>query len=365
MAVRARAGEDVVVPRILMFQCRKLVTRKLVVAMFATICVGALMIMALDNIAASSFLREELNTAPLAAAASTCKTRTKAVKWPATRSALGVLSNKEECAVPRGCQVVQTTTVPSFKMVVRSTSDDIVSGNIRFYGEYEPDLVAAMAQNLKLGSQFVDVGGNIGFFSTYAAVLGANVTTFEPIPANVELIKANACINGLQGRMTLYNMALGIARQNCTVVWAGNNVGDGSLVCGGDQKKDVVTEGCRATGCHKQPIVTDRLSCYLPVGVDMLKMDIEGFEYTAVRGAMQHFLQFSPPRLVVAECANTMSERRGQPTFFWRTFRKIFGCTITSMSRDVHPWYEALPAVISDWLVLKRCNGNNIMMTCA
>lgn len=46
---------------------------------------------------------------------------------------------------------------------------------------WEPSLVNAMKARLGPGKHFVDIGANEGYFSLYAAALGATITAFEPV----------------------------------------------------------------------------------------------------------------------------------------------------------------------------------------
>jgi len=48
------------------------------------------------------------------------------------------------------------------------------------------------------GEQWLDLGGNIGAFAVLASSKGAKVTTFEPDPTNVKLIKENLALNTLE-----------------------------------------------------------------------------------------------------------------------------------------------------------------------
>lgn len=51
------------------------------------------------------------------------------------------------------------------------------------------------------GENWIDLGGNIGAFTVLAASRGAQVTTYEPDPFNVMMIKKNLELNGLQAEV--------------------------------------------------------------------------------------------------------------------------------------------------------------------
>lgn len=55
---------------------------------------------------------------------------------------------------------------------------------------------------IRPGDVVVDIGGNHGFYTCYAARQGAKVLVFEPVPAVFEYLEKNVRENGLAGRVT-------------------------------------------------------------------------------------------------------------------------------------------------------------------
>jgi FkbM family methyltransferase len=65
-------------------------------------------------------------------------------------------------------------------------------------GTYERALQDLIAHELNPGDVFYDVGANVGFFSLLASVLvgpAGRVVAFEPLPRNIELLRANLDLN--------------------------------------------------------------------------------------------------------------------------------------------------------------------------
>jgi FkbM family methyltransferase len=58
------------------------------------------------------------------------------------------------------------------------------------------------------GERWVDLGGNIGAFSVWAASLGATVDCYEPDPDSCEMIDHNIRLNGLEDMVTLHHKAV-------------------------------------------------------------------------------------------------------------------------------------------------------------
>lgn len=78
-------------------------------------------------------------------------------------------------------------------------------------GANELPVQEALALHLKAGAVFYDVGANIGFLSLIGARLvgpAGRVYAFEPVPANAELVRRNAVLNGFS-QVEVVEKALG------------------------------------------------------------------------------------------------------------------------------------------------------------
>lgn len=82
-------------------------------------------------------------------------------------------------------------------------------------GWLEVSVQEAMRRLLGPGDVFYDVGANIGFFTLVGARLvgpGGHAVAFEPVPANVEAIRANAALNSI-GNVQILEKAAGAGRR--------------------------------------------------------------------------------------------------------------------------------------------------------
>jgi len=81
-----------------------------------------------------------------------------------------------------------------------------------FHAEpYEPGLSRAIADRLKPGDVFIDVGANVGYFSLLAARLvapGGHVVAFEPDPQTVAAMRRAVEANHLTGGIDIVNAAV-------------------------------------------------------------------------------------------------------------------------------------------------------------
>ena len=67
-------------------------------------------------------------------------------------------------------------------------------------GEYERPVQEAITSQVRTGDVFYDIGANLGFFSVLVGRLVGNtgaVYAFEPVPANVSVLRRNARLNAL------------------------------------------------------------------------------------------------------------------------------------------------------------------------
>lgn len=76
--------------------------------------------------------------------------------------------------------------------------DDRIAQHVLKKGSFEPDSLAAWVAMCAPGSEVLDIGAYSGLFSIAAAKRGARPIAIEPMPTNVERIKANAGMNGVK-----------------------------------------------------------------------------------------------------------------------------------------------------------------------
>lgn len=87
-------------------------------------------------------------------------------------------------------------------------------------GRHEPGVQNCIAERLRPGGCFIDVGADIGFFSLLAAKLagpGGRVIAIEPVPANADLIKANATLNRFDN-VTIVTAAAGAVNRTGAMI---------------------------------------------------------------------------------------------------------------------------------------------------
>jgi FkbM family methyltransferase len=145
-------------------------------------------------------------------------------------------------------------------------------------GGWEPLETQVIAAALKPGDTFVDVGANIGFFSLLAERLvgpKGRVHAVEAMPSTADLLDHNIALNGA-GAIIVHRCAAGERGGTVNMVMHdAGNIGSNHVVLDGD-----------AGDSGNAPIALRRLDDLLAGEViRLIKLDIEGAEAMALRGA--------------------------------------------------------------------------------
>lgn len=163
--------------------------------------------------------------------------------------------------------------------------DSTAASNVFYFTErYDPDEMDFMCAYLREGEGFVDVGANIGTYCLLAStVVGprGRIVAFEPDRLNARRLQENVAENGL-GNVDLIEAAVAESegRALFTAGWDVSN----QIVTGANVEQDAVE------------VRTVSLDDALGDGAfAMGKIDVEGFETAAFRGARHRLAAADPP----------------------------------------------------------------------
>jgi FkbM family methyltransferase len=195
------------------------------------------------------------------------------------------------------------------------------TGQHYLHGEVEPAVQKILAERLKPGMVFYDLGANIGFFSLLAArLVGASgqVFSFEPDPEIAGRLRRNITKNGFI---------------NATVVEAGiwSMTGAVNFVAADLSSPDrgvgkfAAGEGA-AVGTPTRCVALDDFVRGAPTP-DVIKCDVEGAEIEVFRGA-ENLLQARHP-LILCEMHSDASDK------FLREYFGRFGYSLEFVD-DLH-----------------------------
>lgn len=195
-------------------------------------------------------------------------------------------------------------------------NDIIIGASLERYGEYAQTEIDFLRQFMDHRSTVYDVGANIGVHTSAFAERGADVWAFEPNPLNFDLLKRNC---ERYSRVHLVNAAVGDGTVDIEIeTYDPVNPGNfGNMRIGADPHVTV------------KQIRLDDIDAPDP---DVLKIDVEGYEYPVLLGAEQRIRRHRP--LVYYEAQET------------RDFGKIF-TFLLDLDYDLY------------WTCVRNYNHNN------
>jgi FkbM family methyltransferase len=161
----------------------------------------------------------------------------------------------------------------------------IIERDLIVKGVFSPHLYDVFTTRIQRGNTVVDVGANIGYFTLlFSKIVGENgkVYSFEPVSQIYAKLQNNIEINRA-GNIVAENCALGEEQSVTTINYQESSLGQSSFV---NKIQHGVSE--------KVHVVT--LDSYLGKfdTLDFIKIDIEGFEFQALRGMQKTLSKFMP-----------------------------------------------------------------------
>ncbi len=175
--------------------------------------------------------------------------------------------------------------VPFYGMRLRCHPDSQSASNVIYFTpRYNPDEMDFITAYLRPGDGFLDVGANIGTYALLArSRVGPDgwVDGFEPHPVAARRFRENVARNDL-ANVTVHEAAVG------------ETAGRVAFVAGDDVSNRVASSF--DTGRRTIDVEVVSLDDVLgDRGYAMGKLDVEGFETAALRGAIRHLAAANPP----------------------------------------------------------------------
>ena len=144
-------------------------------------------------------------------------------------------------------------------------------GNIYYkLMDYEDSMF--LIDHLRKGDLFVDVGSNLGHYTLLASgICDADVISIEPIKSTVIKLKKNVEINNLSNKVSILNYGVGDKHEILNFTTNKTAMNSVSL------KESVHTDKVEVK------ILDEILKNYKPT---FIKIDVEGYEYNVLKGAL-------------------------------------------------------------------------------
>ncbi|HSE29134.1 MAG TPA: FkbM family methyltransferase [Candidatus Saccharimonadales bacterium] len=181
-------------------------------------------------------------------------------------------------------------------------------------GYYEKLQLTIYAELAKKADVIIDVGANIGLYSSIGAKnlkKSSKLIAFEPIPDNIDLLKSNLQLNGLQDKVTIVPKALGEDDRKLELYLSSKSIGNHSAGGSGARGYGDVLEVDQTTidaYTNKAKLKT----------VDLIKIDVEGYDGYVLKGGLKTIAKYHPALMI--ECIPELLDRCN---FDYRTFGEM------------------------------------------
>jgi FkbM family methyltransferase len=236
---------------------------------------------------------------------------------------------------------------------------DHVQRQIYFLGTYEPIEAYLFCHLIKPGMTIVDAGSNIGQYSLLASTsVGetGSVHSFEPIPAIFsqlsENVKSNRLSNVYLNQAGLWHSSMSIQlslapemAQNCGAYSIGSS-------------NDVTAVDAIAIA------LDEYVEQHQVKQVDLIKMDIEGAEYSALLGMQKTILRDRPVFLMEIN-RSALEKLDCNPERLWRLLVESFGYTAYRVGLESCELIDSFTDIVQGNVILTHpSNPVDLVQTC-
>lgn len=157
--------------------------------------------------------------------------------------------------------------------------------SVAFTGQWESQLIDLVSRYMEPGTLAIDAGASLGLWSVqlgrHASAIGARVLAVEPSQENVAWLRRNVELNGLRTVIDIHEVALGSTNSTAWLRLHEPGGGNASLGVGADEE-----------GREVDVVPLDELP--RESRVSLIKLDVEGYELEALRGARSILLEDRP-----------------------------------------------------------------------
>jgi len=191
--------------------------------------------------------------------------------------------------------IPERIVLPTGETLCLNQDDPVVSGALSL-GIYEHAMTRTFLDRLRPGMTFVDIGANLGYYTVLACGTVGRIVSFEPSVENIAILRRNVEANGA-ANVTVVPSGVGDKTETRRLALDADNKGKHSLIA--------------SDGAGETIAITtlDRALAELGVTrVDLIKMDIEGWEAHAFDGMAETlrrdrptiFFEYAPARVRLA-----------------------------------------------------------------
>jgi FkbM family methyltransferase len=190
--------------------------------------------------------------------------------------------------------------------LIRGNTRDLVQRWIYVFGVWEPDLTAWLRDRLSPGATVVDVGANVGYYTTLAAnAVGPDgtVVAIECLPSTAKILRDNIALNQLDN-VAVHALAVG------------EEAGAAPVYSGGVDNTGAASTNGHGVAEATVPVQTldEILRAHPAERISFIKIDVEGDELKVLRGARRTLQALQPGAAVLVEVDPKASAGEGGDT---------------------------------------------------
>ena len=212
---------------------------------------------------------------------------------------------------------------------------DHIGMEVNNFGRYEEDILDGVMSflekkfHIKTFDCVIDVGANIGNHSLFFSNKAQEVLSYEPNPKTFELLKINA---GLSNNISIFNYGLSDQTSQKILIENNFNIGNSFIESTEDSIKN---DGYPR---YKIDLSTlDSIDELLEKNIDLIKIDVEGYELEVMLGGMNLINNNKPT--ILFELNKETIVRKNQNI---QKFLKKHGYQLYSVSEYIYPKWKML-----------------------
>jgi len=169
--------------------------------------------------------------------------------------------------------------------------DKWVSGSLRAAGTWQREemaMIKKVLSSLSTDAYLFDMGCNIGVFTLMAAKLGHHVVAVDPFRQNLFLLARSLVLGQLEANVTLLHNAIGDKMELISLQEEKGNIG-------GTQVKSLADMDNIDDAHTAMAVTLDHLTPLLDNKTVVIKMDVESYEWMALKGGYTFFQKVNIP----------------------------------------------------------------------
>jgi len=216
-------------------------------------------------------------------------------------------------------------------------------------GTFEEEETALIRQHLSQSDVFIDVGANIGFYSCLALAIGKQVIAIEPLSINLNHLYSNFINNNWED-VEVFPVGLS-DKPGIALLYGASSTG-----------ASLIGNWAGASKRFSRIISLSTLDILLGerfVGMKLfIKIDVEGFEYPVLMGALKTMGMTPRPTWMIEICLNEFHPA-GLNTNYAATFQIFWNMGYEIRTADHHSRLIQ-PADVQRWVETGRCDSGVI-----